>query len=119
MVGVGLAAVVAFVVLAFAVGLVAREGWKLTKLVHEGVATTGVVTARRLGTGRGRSVLRYEYRGPDGALHTGASPVETEVWRAHAEGGPIGVVYAASRPWLSAERGEVNASRQVLGLPPL
>lgn len=73
MVGVGLAAVVAFVVLAFAVGLVAREGWR----------------------------------------------VETEVWRAHAEGGRIGVVYAASRPWLSAERGEVNASRQVLGLPPL
>ena len=118
MVGAVLGAVAVLLVLALAAGLVARQGWKLTKLVHEGVATTGVVTAKH-GGGHGRSVLRYEYQGPDGARHEGGCPVNATVWAAHEVGGSIGVVYVASRPWISSERGEVNASRATLGLPPL
>jgi hypothetical protein len=97
---------------------VAREGWRRTRLSREGVATSGVVTAKH-GGGRGRSVLRYEYRGPDGTRHEGASPVDAGVWRAHEVGSALGVVYARSRPWISAEQGEVNADRSTLGLPPL
>lgn len=110
---VGLAVVVGLV----GIGLVVRQGWQLTKLTHEGVATTGTVTGKQIG--RRRSILRYEYLGPDGTHRAGAAPVDGPVWSAAVVGGAIGVVYVATRPWISCERGQVNAARATLGLPPL
>lgn len=59
--------------------------------------------------------VRYEYHDDMGRAHSHTSAVIDDVWDAHEEGGPIAVVYSASRPAVSAPKYLVERARQARG----
>lgn len=99
-----------------AVVLLGHAAWRMRCLVEDGVAVTGTVT--EVGRGRNRGVLFYEYV-VDGGPRAGWSRVGEEVCATHVVGGPVDVVYARARPWISHHRAAVDALRAQRGLPSL
>jgi hypothetical protein len=82
----------------------ARWGEEAIELKQYGVEVTGVVTERRSERRRG-SHIRYEYVDQFGVRHRSRRNLVTpEAWDAHAEGGPIAVVYSQRNPRVSAPR---------------
>jgi len=112
-----------FVPVAIVVGLVVmvvRRGFQMKQLVQDGVAVTGVVTDKiehptASGSRRSSRRIAYEYRDAAGQAHRHISLVTSDFWNAHAEGGPIDIVYSRSRPGISAPAHLVELSRQALG----
>ena len=109
------------VILALGAGLVIQRGLQMRLLAQDGVETTGRVVARlrqvparRKGSHRPVLRIHYAYRDGAGAEHEHRSRVTEAFWNEHADGGPIAVVYAKSRPQVSAPKQLVEHSRAAL-----
>lgn len=106
--------VIAFVLMLLALGAaLASRGGQLRRLLTDGVATTGEVVGR-VDFGRRGRYLRYAYHDASGRRHEHRALVSESVWEAHPEGTAIPVVYAASRPSVSAPRWLVEQARAAL-----
>lgn len=99
--------------------VVVRRGYQMKQLVEDGVDATGTVTAKiehptASGSKRSSRRIAYEYQDAAGQTHRHVSLITSDFWNAHAEGGPIDIVYSRSRPHVSAPRHLVELSRQAL-----
>ena len=84
-------------------------GWskELIELQRYGREVTGRVVEKRQTRRRGNTSawIRYEYVDQFGRTRRSRRNIVTpEAWDAHTEGGPIAVVYAESRPKISAPK---------------
>lgn len=114
---VGLLIPVAIVVGLFA--LVARRGLQMKLLAAEGVPATARVVAKLTTAhpGRHRSAtrrIRYAYEDAQGQSHEHVSLVTESFFDQHVEGGPIAIVYARSKPAISAPAALVESARAAL-----
>jgi len=89
----------------------AKWGQDAIELQQYGVEVTGTVTERRSHPRRG-SHIRYEYTDHFGKRHRSRRNLVTpDAWDAHAEGGPIAIVYSQRNP-------SVSLPKYLLGLKP-
>lgn len=95
---------------------VVQRGFQLRRLVADGVDATGTVVGKVTfnSSGPRSRYLRYRYQAADGRTCTHRSLVSRELMNAHQEGGPIEIVYSASRPHVSAPRYLVEQGRSAL-----
>lgn len=97
---------------------IARRGFEMRELALEGVEAVGRVTEkpffRSQRTVSKTKMLVYSYTDANGSAHSHRSVVPDRVWEAHAEGGPIEIVYSRKRPAVSAPRYLVDEARQAL-----
>lgn len=107
------------VIVVLLIRAVIRRGFEFKRLGEDGVETTGRVVAKVRTPGSSRSPstrkVRYEYHDDMGRAHSHTSDVTDDMWNAHEEGGPIAVVYSASRPAVSALKYFVDQTRQARG----
>jgi len=108
--------VVPVLFLAYATYRVIRRGAELQRLVRDGVEVVGVVVNKvKFNTSGPRQyLLRYQYRDQTGREHSNRSHVPSSVWEGYVEGGPIAVVYSASKPQISAPQYVVEQCRTAL-----
>lgn len=95
---------------------VVKRGRELRQILLDGVAATGTVRTKVAfhGSGARSRYLRYDYRDAAGRTHSHRSLVPRDVWNAHEKGGPIAIVYSASRPQISAPQYLVDLGRRAM-----
>ena len=107
------------VIVVLLIRAVIRRGFEFKQLREDGVETTGRVVAKiRTPGGLHLPATRkvtYEYHDDTGRAHSHTSDVTDDMWHAYEEGGPIAVVYSASRPAVSALKHFVDQTRQARG----
>ena len=107
------------VIVVLLIRAVITRGLEFKRLREDGVETTGRVVAKVRTPGSGRSPstrsVRYEYHDDMGRAHCHTSAMTNDMWNVHEEGGPIAVVYSASRPAVSAPKYFVERTRQARG----
>ena len=93
-----------------------ERGFEFKQLLADGVETTGRVVAKITTRSSRHSsftrTLRYEYHDDMGREHAHTAAVIDAAWDEHEEGGPIAVIYSASRPAVSAPKYLVERARQ-------
>ncbi|WP_111266226.1 DUF3592 domain-containing protein [Marilutibacter maris] len=99
------------------VAVLARRGLQMRRLLAEGVETEGRVIEQVSHTARtyqAQKRIRYEYIDASGKHHRHLSLVSDETWDAHPRGTRIAVVYARSRPSVSAPLALVEQARKAM-----
>ena len=92
-------------------------GWskELIELRQYGREVTGRVVEKRQTRSRGNTSawIRYEYADQFGRTRRSRRNIATpDAWDAHAEGGPIAVVYSQRRPMISAPKYLLSLERK-------
>ena len=92
---------------AIALKVAVKWGREATELKQYGVETSGRILERRQERRRGTTStwIRYEYVDQFGKTHRSRRNLTTpDAWDAHAEGGPIQVIYSQRDPRISAPK---------------
>lgn len=110
--------VVPVLILGVMMVVVVRRGLQMKLLVQDGVDTMGMVKAKLKHSGHKNASrshrIRYAYLDGNGKAQEHVSMVTADFWRAHEEGGPIDLVYSASRPGISSPKHLVDQCREAL-----